>query len=128
MSERPELFELFLADELDGDRVTASVLAVIEPLVDAGFDVELAYDAWETVSTIALGAAASSIRWYAERARGESRRLRLQHALLRRASMSGEALLELGAAASREPDASFERRLDLVLGELRRRVDAARSE
>jgi AcrR family transcriptional regulator len=125
MSDRPELIELYLSDGLDPDRTTSTVAIALEHLVDAGFDVDVAYDMWETVSTTALGAAMHTVHWNAVAANGEPWRVRLQHALLGRDSVPADVLVSLGTAIPRDPNDAFEHRLGRVIDELRHLIDGS---
>lgn len=125
MSDRPELLELYLSDGLDPDRTTHTVVVALEHLVEAGFEIDVAYDMWESVSTMALGSAAHTVHWNAMADSGDPLRVRLQQALLRRESVEPDVLISLGTAIPRDPDLAFERRLEVLLRELRQRIGQA---
>lgn len=122
MSAQPELFELYLTDGLDAERMVDVIAEVVERLVAQGFTARTAYEAWTAVSITALGSAALTIRQRAEEAAGGPWRIKLQQALIRRESAPPEVLLSLSDAIPRRPDDEFERQLDLAIATVRERL------
>jgi AcrR family transcriptional regulator len=69
MAAEPELVRQYVAGAIPLERVVDSVGLVLDVLVDRGFEPEQAMEAWQAVSSLALGFAIEEIR---ERAAGET--------------------------------------------------------
>jgi len=122
MSERPELFGLYLADDLDNDRAMDTNAAILEHLVEQGFTLAAAYEAWMAVSAVALGAAAMRIRLRTHEAAGTPIRIGLHQALIAREQVSASALSEMDEVVPQRPTAEFERQLDHMLVAIGERI------
>jgi AcrR family transcriptional regulator len=123
MASRPELLEHFLTGGLDDQRMVDTIDAALEPLVALGFTPQLAFEAYNAVTGMALGAAVQQIR---ERSANEAGRPFT--ALVRSVTAAGEAeqYAAMRALTTRRlPSSSdtFERRLDIVIDGLRGRLD-----
>lgn len=122
MSERPELFGLYLADDLDADRAMQSNAVVLEHLIERGFTPAQAYEAWMAVSAVALGSAAIRIRLRTQEETGTPMRIKLHQVLLERENVPAEVLASMSEVIPLRSTAEFERQLDHVIETVRRRI------
>jgi len=116
LADRPELVEHFVSGGLDDDRLIEVIGHALDVLVRDGFEPVAALDAWQAVSTIALGSAVEDIREGVAAAQGRPWMSRVFAALARREPDELFALRAV-AAAGRLPvaEGAFEDRLTTVL-------------
>ena len=119
LSSRPELFDLYVSDELDEARTMHVIGSALGPLLDMGFTPELAYEAWEMITAMALGSAALAIQTRAETDAGRPWTVKVHTALARSDASTHDALEALSTTPRTPIDVAFERRLVLVIDALR---------
>jgi AcrR family transcriptional regulator len=127
LSSRPELFDLYVTDELDEDRTMQVLSSALGPLLEMGFTPEMAVEAWGLISAIALGSAALAIQARAEATAGRPWLVKVHTALARSTSTTREALEAMSTTPRVPVDVAFERRLALVIDALRPHIDTETS-
>jgi len=116
MAQQPELVSQFVSGGLDDDRLIEVIGRALDVLARDGFEPSAAFEAWEAVSTMALGAAIDDIREQAAEADGRPWMARVFGSLARRDPDELPALRAIMASGrQRDRDASFEERLTTTL-------------
>jgi AcrR family transcriptional regulator len=116
MAARPELVNQFVNGGLDDDRLIEVIGRTLDVLNRDGFEPRAAFEAWEAVSTMALGAAIDDIREQAAEDDGRPWMARIFASLARREPSELPTLRSIMASGyQRDGDASFEQRLTTTL-------------
>ena len=116
MAERPELVSQFVNGGLDDDRLIEVIGRTLDVLNRDGFEPRAAFEAWEAVSTMALGAAIDDIREGAAEADGRPWMARVFASLARREPIELPTFRSIMASGyQHDRDASFEQRLTTTL-------------
>jgi AcrR family transcriptional regulator len=116
MAERPELVNQFVNGGLDDDRLIEVIGRTLDVLDRDGFEPRAAFEAWEAVSTMALGAAIDDIRERAAEADGRPWMARVFASLARREPTELPTFRSIMASGyQHDRDASFEQRLTTLL-------------
>ena len=116
LAARPELLNQLVTGALDDDRLFEVIGRAVDVLGRDGFEPGAAFEAWETVSTMATGAAIDEIRESAAEADGRPWMSRVFASLARRPPDELTTLRSIVASGyERDRDASFEQRLTTVL-------------
>lgn len=116
MSSEPELVRQYIAGAIATERIVDSLGLFVEVLHRRGFTGPAALDAWETISTLALGSAIEEIRERAATANGDPWSLRMHRGLARHAPDQWPTLRALVKdAPERDSTAEFERHLSATL-------------
>lgn len=116
MSTHPELMQHFLTGGIDSARYVDAVDSLLTVLIHQGFSPLEAFHAWECISAIAVGTAASDIREHAATNAGQPWMARVRNELAHHDDDQLTGIRQLIAhGLVLDPDADFARRLDVAL-------------
>lgn len=116
LAAQPELVNQFISGGLDDDRLIEVIGRTLDVLHRDGFEPDAALDAWEAVSTLALGAAIDEIRERSAEADGRPWPARIFAALVRRQPTELPTLRTIMASGyQRDRDAAFESHLTTTI-------------
>jgi AcrR family transcriptional regulator len=116
LAAQPELVNQFANGGLDDDRLIEVIGRTLDVLHRDGFEPRAALEAWEAVSTMALGAAIDDIRERAAEHDGRPWAARMFTALARREITNLPTLRSIMASGyQRDRDAAFEERLTTII-------------